>query len=167
MKRIGFVGLGHMGLPMALNLCRKGFRVCVASRNAASQATILQAGGELIDSFKAMGELCDAVITVLPADKEIVDVYTSSDGILANPKEGLVCIDMTSAKGMTKRDIAQHIKNNGFNVSFIDAPISGGVKGAQQGTLTIMVGCSDSEFDIVQPILATMGTNIMSGQALT
>lgn len=159
-RKIGFIGLGNMGLPMALNLCRKGFEVFVCSRSSESQRTIIEAGGGAIGSYQAMAEQCDVVITIVPADREILSLY-GEDGILLNAKPGLVCIDMTSAKGTTKMQIAQNLEQTEKRIQFIDAPVSGGVAGAAAGTLTIMVGCSKEQFEENQDIFRAMGKKII------
>ena len=160
-KKIGFIGLGKMGLPMALNLCKKGYPVMVCSRNSESQKTIVEAGGGAIESIQEMGRVCDVVITIIPADNEIRSVYMGEDGILSRAKKNLICIDMTSAKGTTKVAVANYIEEIGKKVQFIDAPVSGGVKGAVDGTLTIMVGSTDKQFEEINGLLRTMGTKII------
>ena len=92
MKKIGFLGLGKMGMPMALNLCRKGFDVQVCSSNPDSQKKILESGGHAASSFAEMAGSCDAVVTIVPSDKEILELFEGNDGILANAREGLVWI---------------------------------------------------------------------------
>ena len=160
MKKIGFIGLGNMGLPMALNLCKNNFEVLVCSSSSESQQKVISAGGGSIGSFQAMAETCDVIITIVPADQEILSLY-QTEGILLNAKPGLVCIDMTSAKGTTKQTIARHIEQSGKNVQYIDAPVSGGVAGAQAGTLTIMVGCTDRQFEENQDIFQALGKKII------
>lgn len=161
MKKIGFIGLGKMGLSMAKNLCKKGFEVYVCSSNADSETQVIEAGGKHIDSFQLMAKLCDAVITIVPADQEIIDIYTGKDGIFDHARNGLYCIDMTSAQGLTKEKIGAAAKERGIALHFIDAPVSGGVAGAAAGTLTIMAGCEQEEFDVCKEIFEAMGTKIV------
>ena len=130
MKKIGFIGLGKMGMPMALNLCRKGFDVQVCSSNPDSQKKNLESGGHAASSFAEMAGSCDAVVTIVPSDKEILELFEGNDGILANAREGLVWIEMTSAKGTTKEAVAEAIRQSGKQIDFLDAPVSGGVAGA-------------------------------------
>ena len=160
-KKIGFIGLGKMGLPMALNLCKAGFSVFVCSSKPESQQKILEAGGQTAESFAQMAQICDVVITIVPADAEILDLYKGENGILAAAADGLICIDMTSAKGITKKAIARYAQDMNLNVTFIDAPVSGGVAGAQNGTLTIMVGCEDAQFEENMDIFKAMGKKIV------
>lgn len=160
-KKIGFIGLGRMGLPMALNLCRSGFEVLVCSRSSGSQQKVIEAGGGAVSSFQTMAETCDVIISIVPADQEILSLYKEDDGILMRARAGLVCIDMTSAKGTTKQAIDRYIKQTEKDIQFIDAPVSGGVSGAKAGTLTIMAGCSDEQFRENQDIFKAMGQKII------
>lgn len=160
-KKIGFIGLGKMGLPMAENLCKAGFMVYVNSTNKESQERLIAAGAVAAEDNKAMLRECDAVITVVPADKEIEQLYLGEDGFINNAGEGMVFIDMTSAKGSTKESVKAAADLRGKNIVFVDAPVSGGVAGAVNGTLTIMTGCEEKEFELVKPILEAMGKNII------
>jgi len=160
-KSIGFIGLGHMGLPMALNLCNAGYPLYVCSRNSRSQQKILDAGGIAIESFKKMGSECDVIISIVPADQEVIDLYTGEDGILSEPKANLVCIEMTSTRGSTKQAVENYIKEMEIEAHFIDAPVSGGVKGAAEGTLSIMVGGEKAIFEAHRDIFEAMGSFIV------
>lgn len=159
-KKIGFIGLGHMGLPMALNLCRAGFEVYVHSSNPESAAYIIEAGGGEAVSFAEMAQNMDAIISIVPADREVMELYTADKGIITYAREGLICIDMTSAMGDTKQRICQQIRESGRRVEFMDAPVSGGVTGAAAGTLTIMAGCREALFKECRPVLEAMGEKI-------
>jgi len=168
MKKIGFIGLGKMGLPMAVNLCKADFELYVKSSNQSNQNIITQNGGKSIEDFAHMAKECDVIITILPADQEIMEVYTKDNGIIANAKDGLVCIDMTSAKGTTKEKIAELFIASGKNIKFLDAPVSGGVAGATNGTLTIMVGSEKEDYDSSMDVLKALGTKIIyTGQVGT
>lgn len=159
--KIGFIGLGKMGLPMAKNLCKAGYRVYVHSRNKDSQEEMLREGAFAINSYNEMAKLCDMVITIVPADKEIQELYLSEDGLIASAGEGVTFIDMTSAKGNTKELVNETVKAADKNLKFVDAPVSGGVTGAVGGTLTIMTGCEEGTFEAVKPVLEAMGKNII------
>lgn len=161
MKKIGFIGLGKMGLPMAKNLCKAGFEVYVCSSNEASQAEVVAEGAQAAESYGWMAVNCEAVITIVPADKEIKEIYLSEDGLIANAAEGVVFIDMTSAKGSTKEYVDEVVNAADKELRFVDAPVSGGVAGAVNGTLTIMTGCSEDTFEAVKPVLEAMGKNII------
>lgn len=159
--KIGFIGLGKMGLPMAKNLCKAGYSVYVHSNNQDSQAQLLSEGAFAIESYNEMAKTCDAVITVVPADKEIKELYISEDGLIANAKEGITFIDMTSAKGSTKELVNEAANAANKQLKFVDAPVSGGVAGAVNGTLTIMTGCEENVFEDIKPVLEAMGKNII------
>lgn len=159
--KIGFIGLGKMGLPMGKNLCKAGYSVYVHSTNPVSQEEMLGEGAIAIKSYNEMAKCCDMVITIVPADKEIKELYLSDEGLIANAREGVIFIDMTSAKGATKELVNEAVKAAGKGVQFVDAPVSGGVAGAVNGTLTIMTGCEESTFEAVKPVLEAMGKNII------
>ena len=159
--KIGFIGLGKMGLPMAKNLCKAGYSVYVHSTNCASQEEMLKEGAISIESYNEMAKCCEVVITIVPADKEIKELYLSEDGLIANAKEGVTFIDMTSAKGATKEAVNEAVKAAGRKLQFVDAPVSGGVAGAVNGTLTIMTGCEEAAFEAIKPVLEAMGKNII------
>ena len=159
--KIGFIGLGKMGLPMARNLCKAGHSVYVHSGKQVSQEEMLKEGAIAIESFGEMAKSCEMVITIVPADKEIQELYLSEDGLIANAGEGVTFIDMTSAKGATKELVNEAVQAADKNLQFVDAPVSGGVAGAVGGTLTIMTGCEESTFEAVKPVLEAMGKNII------
>ncbi len=160
-KKVGFIGLGNMGLPMALNLCRKGFEVMVCSSKRESQQCVIEAGGQPLDSFRQMAELCDVIITIVPADQEMRSLYKGEEGIILSARSGLICIDMTSAMGASKQEIENYIYETGKRVEFVDAPVSGGVAKAEKGTLTIMAGASKAVFEKCRPIFEALGSKII------
>ena len=155
MKQIGFIGLGKMGLPMALNLCRKGFAVWSHSSHAESQKQLQDAGGKLAPDFAWMAAECDVLVSIVPADREIGELL---DVVLTHGHEGLVWIEMTSAMGTTKQ--AAQEKLHPRKIALVDAPVSGGTAGAQQGTLTIMVGAEADVLEAQRDVLEAMGTQI-------
>ena len=157
-KRIGFIGLGRMGLPMAQNLIKAGLGMIAYDLNPAAVERIAESGAEKVYSIKEIALHADIVITILPADREILEVYTGKDGLLDNLKKGSVCIDMTSAMGSTIKSISAIAREKGIKI--VDAPVSGGVPGAESGTLTIMVGGEKDVVDQCMPILKAMGSKI-------
>jgi 3-hydroxyisobutyrate dehydrogenase-like beta-hydroxyacid dehydrogenase len=161
MKTIGFIGLGNMGLPMALNLCKAGFPLLVCSGKPESAKQIEAAGGKSVSSFAELAKQADIIITIVPADREILELYTRDGGLVDNMKDGSACIDMTTAKGSTKQAVADHVKQKGRKIRVIDAPVSGGIAGAKAGTLTIMVGCEKSVFDEYMPVFQALGKKIV------
>ena len=161
MKTIGFIGLGAMGLPMALNLCRAGFPLLINSSNPQSAAAVEAEGAKSVASFKEMAEKADVIITILPTDKEVIEIYTSEGGLVDSMQSGAVCIDMTSASGTTKQAIAEYAEKKGKPIGVIDAPVSGGAPGAKAGTLTIMVGCDEELYNDNLAIFEAMGQKIV------
>jgi 3-hydroxyisobutyrate dehydrogenase-like beta-hydroxyacid dehydrogenase len=160
METIGFIGLGNMGLPMALNLCKAGYPLLVCSSRPESAKQVLAAGGKSAASFAELARRADIVITIVPADKEILELYTAPGGLIENMRDGALCIDMTSAKGSTKQAVAGCAKQMGKNIGVIDAPVSGGVAGAKAAALTIMAGCEKSLFDRAMPVFQALGKKI-------
>jgi 3-hydroxyisobutyrate dehydrogenase-like beta-hydroxyacid dehydrogenase len=167
MKKIGFIGLGKMGLPMAMNLCKAGFEVTVCSSKPESSATVVELGGKTAASYVELARGSEIVITIVPADKEIKELYLGENGLLANVPDGGICIDMTSGTGDTMLLLRDSAKAMGRDVSVVDAPVSGGVAGAQNGKLTIVVGCDDKAlFEKCMPVFQAMGEKIYYTGAL-
>ncbi len=159
MARIGFVGLGHMGLPMAQNLLKAGHKVDGADFNAAAVEKLREAGGGSAESAKNAAARAEIVITMLPSGKEVREVYLGSDGIIETANEGTLLIDSSTIDVETARSVAAAAEAKGLLM--LDAPVSGGVAGAQGGTLTFMVGGSEQAFERAKPILETMGKTIV------
>lgn len=157
MKKIGFIGLGQMGMPMALNLCNAGFEVYSHSSTPEKQSRLEEAGAHPIKDFAAMASFCDVLISIVPADAEVNEIASV---VIANARPGLVWIEMTSAKGITKTAIARSIAEAGKDICLLDAPVSGGVSGAEKGTLTIMVGGDRDILNQHMDVLQAMGKNI-------
>ncbi len=155
--KIGFIGLGAMGKPMAINLIRNGYKVFVPLRNEKTACELIEMGAHVLKSNAEVANACDVMITILPADKEIIDVYTGDNGIIRNIRNGGVCIEMTSARGETVKQISQDAKSIGKDITFIDAPVSGGVSAAEKGTLTIMLGGNKQDIEKYQSIFSILG----------
>lgn len=160
-KKIGMIGIGSMGKPMAMNLLKAGYPLTVYARNPQVQKEILAAGGKIAATIAELAAGAEIVITILPADREIIEVYTSENGLIDHLPDGAVCLEMTSARGETVREIAACAQEKGRKIDFIDAPVSGGVPGAQSGTLTIMVGGEKGLIDACMPLLQTLGSKII------
>ena len=158
MARIGFVGLGNMGLPMALNLLKAGHQVEGFDLNAAAVETFAAAGGVRAGSPRdaARGE---AVVTMLPAGAHVRDIYVGSGGIVANAAPGTLLIDSSTTDVETARIVAEAAQARGL--AMLDAPVSGGIAGAHAATLTFMVGGSEADFARARPILEAMGKTIV------
>jgi 3-hydroxyisobutyrate dehydrogenase len=163
MARVGFIGLGNMGLPMALNLLKAGQQVEGFDINSAAVDKVVAAGGASAGSAKGAATRGDVVITMLPAGKEVREVYLGSDGILVNANPGTLLIDSSTIDVETARVVAAAADAKGL--SMLDAPVSGGVAGAQAATLTFMVGGSEAAFVRGRPLMEAMGKTVVHAGA--
>ncbi|MGE4283366.1 MAG: NAD(P)-dependent oxidoreductase, partial [Clostridia bacterium] len=162
-RQIGMIGLGNMGKPMAMNLMKAGFELTIkcTERNKMITEELAALGAKCVATFKDITESCNVIISILPADKEIMQVYAASDGILESIRDGTVCIEMTSSRGDTIHQLVKIAASKGKKVAFIDAPVSGGVPAAAAGTLTIMTGGQKEIIDEYMPILSVLGKKIV------
>lgn len=158
MARIGFFGLGNMGLPMAVNLAKAGHEVIGWDVVAAARERFAGRQGRLAANAQeaAAGEI---VVTMLPAGPEVRAAYLGEGGILAHARAGALLIDCSTIDVETARTIAAAAGEAGF--AMLDAPVSGGVAGAEGASLTIMVGGAEAAFARAQPILCAMGRTIV------
>ena len=159
MAAIGFIGLGNMGGPMAANLVKAGHRVIVQDISADAVARAVALGAEAASDIRAAAAGAEAVITMLPSGKEVRGVYLGADGILSSAAPGTVFIDCSTIDVRTAREVAAEAASAGF--AMVDAPVSGGVGGAEAGTLTFMVGGDAEAFARTAPILAAMGKAVV------
>jgi len=159
MAIIGFIGLGNMGLPMAQNLIKAGHAVQGFDMSQAQMLALTASGGQAAASVKAAATGAEIVITMLPAGQHVRDVYLRPDGVLAAAGAGTLLIDSSTIDVATARDVAAAADKNGL--AMLDAPVSGGVGGAQAGTLTFMVGGRDEAFARAKPIFEKMGKTIV------
>lgn len=157
---IGFLGLGHMGAPMARNLLKAGHRLTVFDPVPASVAALVEAGAQAADSAAAAARAeVELIVTMLPAAAHVKAVYLGDDGLLAHVRPGVLLIDSSTIDPHSAREVAAAASRHGNPM--LDAPVSGGTGGATAGTLTFMVGGADADFDRAQPVLAAMGKNIV------
>jgi len=159
MAKIGFIGLGNMGLPMAQNLIKAGHRVEGLDVNAAAVEKLKAAGGTAAANAEELSARSDVIVTMLPSGKEVREVYLGANGIVDNAKAGALLIDSSTIDVDTARDVAKAADAKGLMM--VDAPVSGGVGGAQGVTLTFMVGGSDAAFAKAKPLLDAMGKTIV------
>jgi 3-hydroxyisobutyrate dehydrogenase len=159
MARIGFIGLGNMGLPMAQNLLKAGHHVEGFDVSGAAVEKLRAAGGEGAASAKIAASRADIVITMLPSGKEVREVYLGDAGILATAQAGTLLIDSSTIDVAAARLVADAASARGL--AMLDAPVSGGVGGAQAGTLTFMCGGGEEAFAKAKPILEAMGRTIV------
>ena len=158
MARIGFIGLGNMGLPMAGNLVKAGHAV-IGFDVVVAQVGKLSAIGGLAAASVADAAQADAIITMLPAGEHVREVYVGEGGVFAAAAPGALLIDSSTIDVATTRTIAALAGAKGL--AMVDAPVSGGVAGATAATLTFMVGGADADFARARPILEAMGTTIV------
>ncbi|MBK1659902.1 3-hydroxyisobutyrate dehydrogenase [Paracraurococcus ruber] len=156
MARIGFVGLGNMGLPMARNLLKAGHQVAGFDLVPAALEAFAAAGGNPAGSAAEAARGAEFVITMLPAGRHVRDAWLGAGGMAAASDSGAVLIDCSTIDVATARDVAA-----GAGRPMLDAPVSGGTMGAEAGTLTFMVGGPAEAFARAQPILALMGRGIV------
>jgi 3-hydroxyisobutyrate dehydrogenase len=159
MAKIGFIGLGNMGLPMALNLIKAHHAVTGFDVTPAGIEKLEAAGGLRAAEIGDAAAEMDVIVTMLPAGQQVRDVYIGNGGVFARAKPGAVLIDCSTIDVETARAVADEADKKGFFI--VDAPVSGGVGGAQGGTLTFMVGGSHDAFAKAKPILESMGKNIV------
>ncbi|HTR05478.1 MAG TPA: 3-hydroxyisobutyrate dehydrogenase [Paraburkholderia sp.] len=157
--KIGFIGLGHMGAPMALNLLKAGHTVSVFDLSASAMQTLADAGAQKAASAKAAASSAECVITMLPAAAHVRGVLTAEDGVLAGVAKGVTIIDSSTIDPASVKEFAKLAAAQGN--AFVDAPVSGGTGGAAAGTLTFMVGATAALYESVKPVLSGMGKNIV------
>lgn len=159
MATIGFIGLGNMGGPMAINLVKNGHQVQAFDLSADAVARVVAEGGRAAETAQAAVTGADFVVSMLPAGKHVQGLFVTGDNPLFDHlKPGALVIDSSTIDSATAQQVAAVAAERGIN--FIDAPVSGGVGGAKAGTLAFMVGATDEQFATAKPILQCMGKNI-------
>jgi 2-hydroxy-3-oxopropionate reductase len=159
MKRVGFIGLGLMGKPMARNLLKAGFPLTVHNRSQASVDELVAEGAARAGSPAEVARRVDAVITCLPDTPDVERAALGEDGVVAGAHPGLVMVDMSTIAPAGAVRIAAELAKHG--IGWLDAPVSGGDIGAQRGTLSIMVGGDQDTFDGCLDVLRAMGQKIV------
>ncbi|WP_257790782.1 2-hydroxy-3-oxopropionate reductase [Arthrobacter crystallopoietes] len=159
MTKIGFIGLGIMGGPMAANLVKAGFDVAGYNRSQAKVERFVEAGGTGAATVAEAVRDRDVIITCLPDSPDVEEMALGDDGVFAHAREGALFIDMSTIQPATARKIAEAGRARGFGV--LDAPISGGERGAIEATLSIMVGGEGVEVETARPVFEAMGKTIV------
>jgi 3-hydroxyisobutyrate dehydrogenase len=159
MTQIGFIGVGTMGLPMAVNLVKKGFTVTAFDVNPAAVGAAAGAGMTAAASAAEAVAGADLVITMLPSSPHVESAFTGDGGVLMAAKKGTLLVDMSTIDPAVTRRLAAAAAERGLR--FVDAPVSGGVPRATDGTLAIMVGGAPADFEAARPALAAMGANVI------
>ena len=157
--KIGFIGLGIMGKPMAKNLMKAGHELVVYDVIAANVDNVVAAGAQAGASSKDVAEQCSFIITMLPNSPHVKTVVMGENGVLEGAQAGTVLVDMSSIAPLASQEIAAACGEKG--VKMLDAPVSGGEPKAIDGTLAIMVGGDKELFDQVKDVLAVMGSSVV------
>ena len=155
---IGFIGLGIMGRPMARNLLKAGYPLVVHSRSRGPVDELVAAGATAGASAKDVAGQCDVLITMLPNSPDVELVALGKDGLIEGARRGLVYVDMSTISPIVSQRVGHALEAKG--VPMLDAPVSGGEKGAIDGSLSIMVGGAQTVFDAVLPVFQAMGKTI-------
>src|SRR6201996_427609 len=155
--KIGFVGLGIMGHPMALNLAKGGHQLYVYGKRTLP-APIKEAGATVCDTMKSIAEQSEIIIVMVPDTPDVADVLLSPDGVVAGLSKGKIVVDMSSISPIETKEFAKKVAEKGCG--YVDAPVSGGEVGAKAASLTIMCGGSEADFNKVKPLFDLMGKNI-------
>lgn len=156
--KIGLIGLGIMGKPMAKNLLKAGYELVVNDRNQASVDEVVAAGATCASQAE-IGESCDVVLTMLPNSPQVKEVMLGEDGVAAHMKAGSTFIDMSSINPVASKEIAAVLEAKGIDM--LDAPVSGGEPKAIDGTLSFMVGGKQEVFDKYKELLGAMGASVV------
>ena len=157
--KIGFVGTGTMGQPMVNNLITKGFEVVAYDIVPACVDAAVKLGATACGSAAEAARRSDMVVTMLPSSSHVEAAYLGAGGVLEGVAKGRLCVDMSTIEPAVSQRVAARLADRG--VRFIDAPVSGGVVGAERATLAIMVGGAAADVDEARPALAAMGANII------
>ncbi len=158
MRKIGFIGIGIMGTSMAANLLRAGFEVHIFARRKEKALSLIEQGAIFHETIKECVKDCDAVITIVGFPQDVEDVYLGAGHIFDSAPKGAYLIDMTTSSPELAERLFAIGSERGFHV--IDAPVTGGDTGAKNGTLSILCGGTQADFEACMPLFSAMGTNI-------
>src|SRR5258705_6706672 len=157
MSNIGFIGLGIMGKPMALNLIKGGHKLFLHSRSGVPQE-LTAAGGTGCASAKEAAQKADIIITMVPDTPDVEKVLFGAGGVAEGLSKGKIVVDMSSISPLATKEFAKKI--NACGADYLDAPVSAGEAGAKAASLTIMVGGPERAFNTVKPLFEKMGKNV-------
>jgi len=157
-ERVGFVGLGIMGKPMATNLMDAGYNLTVHNRSPEKANELGEAGASVANSPKEVAENADIIITMLPDSPQVSEVVAGEEGVLEGITEDSLIVDMSTISPVVTEELSEAVKEKG--ASMLDAPVSGGDVGAIEGTLSIMVGGEEADFHRAKPLFEAMGKTI-------
>ncbi|OMF23228.1 3-hydroxyisobutyrate dehydrogenase [Paenibacillus sp. FSL H8-0548] len=156
--KVGFIGLGNMGLPMAKNLIKAGFEVYGVNRSQAAEEKLEEAGGRRGPAIAELAAKMDIILTCLPMPADVEKVYLGEEGLIENGRSGLVLVDCSTVNPELNRKLYEAAAKRGL--AFLDAPVSGGTTGAAAGTLSIMVGGKSETFKQALPVFEALGKQI-------
>ncbi|MEA4877635.1 MAG: NAD(P)-dependent oxidoreductase [Aminobacterium sp.] len=159
MKNIGFIGLGVMGGSMARHILEAGYTLHVYNRTSEKAKLLVEKGAIWEENVASLAEKCECVITIVGFPRDVEEVYLGAKGLLENAKTGTYLIDMTTSSPDLAVRIHAAAQKKGLKA--LDAPVSGGDRGAREGTLSIMVGGELEDFEVVRPLFEVMGKNIV------
>jgi 2-hydroxy-3-oxopropionate reductase len=157
-ERVGFIGLGIMGRPMAKNLMEAGYDLTVHNRSPQKAQELGEQGATVAESPRGVAHDSDIVVTMLPDSPQVREVVTGEDGVLEGINEGSLIVDMSTISPVVTEEIAEAVKEKG--ASMLDAPVSGGDVGAIEGTLSVMVGGDEGDFERARPLFGAMGKTV-------
>ena len=158
LKKIGFIGIGLMGKGMSLNLLKAGYPVTVWNRTESKTKPVVDAGAKLAKTPKEVAENSDVVVSMVTGSNDVKQVLLGENGAIHGAKKGDIFIDMSTISPIATVEVAEELAKKG--VEMLDGPVSGGVIGANNGTLSIMVGGKEQVFNECKPILESMGKTI-------
>ncbi len=156
--QVAFIGMGTMGAPMALNILKAGYPVTVHNRTREREDPLGQAGAQRAGSPQEAAAAAAVVITCVSDTADVEEVLLGQSGVIQGAKPGTIVVDMSTISPVATRAMAQQLGEAG--IQLVDAPVSGGSEGAQQGTLSIMIGGEAEAVETVRPILETMGKTL-------
>jgi 2-hydroxy-3-oxopropionate reductase len=156
---VGFVGLGIMGAAMAGNLLEAGHELVVHNRTRTKAEQLISYGARVADSPREVAEVSDIIITMLPGPPEVEEVVAGEGGLLEGATRGSLIVDMSTSSPLLARELTHAARERG--VGMLDAPVSGGDVGARDGTLSIMVGGEDDDFERARPLFEVMGETVV------
>ncbi len=157
--KVGFIGTGIMGLPMASNVIRAGYPVWVFARTQDKALPLIQVGATLCDSPRQVTEHADVIITIVGDTPDVEQIVLGDRGVIEAAAPGKVLVDMTTSSASSARNLATRLSEK--RMDMLDAPVSGGDIGAREGTLSIMVGGNPAVFERVKPLFEAMGENVV------
>src|SRR5829696_9397393 len=158
-EKVGFVGLGIMGKPMARNLMQAGYELVVHNRTTEKAEKLASEGATAAGSPREVAEESCIVVTMLPGPPEVEEVVAGEEGLLEGAREGSLIVDMSTSSPLLARQLARMARERG--VRMLDSPVSGGDVGARDGTLSIMVGGEDEDFQSARSLFEVMGKTVV------